>query len=133
MELDTEGAESSARLHAGEDHLTTVVDIVGATTAVGVACFAIIDGRSRAVGCHAGKDRWVWMGPCKNVAVGGLVRVQGRGTVGISAASKVPLYWRTSTRMMLHKGHTNSSDIGYFNMFDGVSYNECRLYLLNAY
>ena len=26
-----------------------------------------------------------------------------------------------------------NSDIGYFNIFDGVSYNNWRLYLLNAY
>ena len=30
-------------------------------------------------------------------------------------------------------GSRTPSDIGYFNIFDGVSYNNWRLYLLNAY
>ena len=37
---------------------------------------------------------------------------------------------RRSSVMLLTKGSTS---IGYFNIFDGISYNECRFYLPNAY
>ena len=43
------------------------------------------------------------------------------------AESPHTIYQDTDFRLDMH------TSIGYFNIFDGVSYNECRLYLPNAY